>query len=373
MCQRSTSLALIVMLLTVVGIVLFLELILRLFPVNEGLRSMAVTENSPIFRYTPHRKSIWSKGWNFSIVNEVHTNNFGFISEIDCDPAAPGPLLAIVGDSYIEAAMVPHHETATALLNKELVGKGRVYGFGASGSALSQYLAYAEYVRDIFHPEALVVLVVGNDFDESLLRYKSVPGFHYFAEQASGELRLIRIDREVPPWREVFTRSSLAMYLAANLEIGHVLERVKELVQSSPSRVGGYVGNTSASADPVRIAESLRGVDAFINMLPVKAGLLPRKILLVIDAVRPEMYDPAARQDAESTYFGLMRRHFLAKATAAGFEVIDMETEFREDHTVTGRRYEYPTDTHWNNAGHEVFARALQRSAVYRSFYAAAQ
>jgi cobyric acid synthase len=68
-----------------------------------------------------------------------------------------------------------------------------------------------------------------------------------------------------------------------------------------------------------------------------------------------------------------MRRHFLAKASAAGFEVIDMETEFREDHTVTGRRYEYPTDTHWNNAGHEVFARAVQRSAVYRSFYAAAQ
>lgn len=57
--------------------------------------------------------------------------------------------------------------------------RGRVYSFASSGSPLSQYLAYAELARDRFRPDALVVVVVGNDFDESLLEYNSAPGFHY--------------------------------------------------------------------------------------------------------------------------------------------------------------------------------------------------
>ena len=100
--------------------------------------------------------------------------------------------MAIVGDSYIEAAMVPSDETAAARLGRAVGDKGRVYSFGASGAALSQYLAYAKYVKEVFRPDGLVVTVVGNDFDESLLRYKRAPGFHYFSQDGNGELQLIR-------------------------------------------------------------------------------------------------------------------------------------------------------------------------------------
>ncbi|GHV05196.1 hypothetical protein AGMMS50229_07890 [Campylobacterota bacterium] len=65
----------------------------------------------------------------------------------------------------------------------------RTYSFGFSGAPLSQYLVYAQNYRKNY----LIVAVVGNDFDESLLTYKNNRGFHYYADTGYG-LELQRID-----------------------------------------------------------------------------------------------------------------------------------------------------------------------------------
>lgn len=179
---RPRMLAVASMALSLVALLLLLELGFRLLPVNEGLRGLSVDEQNPVFRFTPHRESVYSRGWNFSIVNRVRTNNYGFINDHDYDPALTTPLLAVIGDSFVEAVMVPFAQTGVSRLADSVGAAGRVYGFGTSGSSLSQYLAYARYVRDTFHPTALTVVIVGNDFDESLRTYKNEPGLHYFAE-----------------------------------------------------------------------------------------------------------------------------------------------------------------------------------------------
>src|SRR5215467_92258 len=71
-----------------------LEGIFRCLPVNEGLRTQSVTQDDPIMRFAPNRTSIWSRGWDFSLVNRVKTNNYGFVSDVDYDPRATTPLLA---------------------------------------------------------------------------------------------------------------------------------------------------------------------------------------------------------------------------------------------------------------------------------------
>src|SRR5258708_8933818 len=119
---------------------LIVEIVLRFLPVNEGLRVLPVNQTNPILRFTPNRTSVWSKGWDFSLVNRVRTNNYGFVSNIDYDPLARSPLLAIIGDSYVEAAMVPYDKTSAARLAEKLRGLARVYTFASSGSPLSQYL-----------------------------------------------------------------------------------------------------------------------------------------------------------------------------------------------------------------------------------------
>jgi len=45
--------------------------------------------------------------------------------------------------------------------------------------------------------------------------------------------------------------------------------------------------------------------------------------------------------------------------------VIDMQQEFTNHYKKHGQMFEFPNDGHWNAVGHEVFADAVERSAVY--------
>lgn len=370
---RPRMLAVASMALSLVALLLLLELGFRLLPVNEGLRGLSVDEQNPVFRFTPHRESVYSRGWNFSIVNRVRTNNYGFINDHDYDPALTTPLLAVIGDSFVEAVMVPFAQTGVSRLADSVGAAGRVYGFGTSGSSLSQYLAYARYVRDTFHPTALTVVIVGNDFDESLRTYKNEPGLHYFAESPGGELTLTRLDRPVPWWRDLVGGSSLAMYLYVNLEIRDVWKRFAYRPGQSAISRPRFVGNTAAEATAERVADSDRVIDAFLRQLPGMAGLPVSRIALVVDAPRPELYDASALEAVSDSYFSIMRAHLIDRARAGGFEVLDMQPAFLADYAQRRLRFEYPDDNHWNGTGHEVFARVVQGSKVYRDTFEVVQ
>lgn len=370
---RPRMLAVASMALSLVALLLLLELGFCLLPVNEGLRGLSVDEQNPVFRFTPHRESVYSRGWNFSIVNRVRTNNYGFINDHDYDPALTTPLLAVIGDSFVEAVMVPFAQTGVARLADSVGAAGRVYGFGTSGSSLSQYLAYARYVRDTFHPTALTVVIVGNDFDESLRTYKNEPGLHYFAESPGGELTLTRLDRPVPWWRDLVGGSSLAMYLYVNLEIRDVWKRFAYRPGQSAISRPRFVGNTAAEATAERVADSDRVIDAFLRQLPGMAGLPVSRIALVVDAPRPELYDASALEAVSDSYFSIMRAHLIDRARAGGFEVLDMQPAFLTDYAQRRLRFEYPDDNHWNGTGHEVFARVVQGSKVYRDTFEVVQ
>ncbi len=345
--------------------VLFLEVALRFLPVSDGLRGMPVNDDNPVYRFAPNRTLRWSKGWNFSLVNELRTNNYGFISDIDYDPTATSPLLAVIGDSFVEAAMVPYSQTVAGLLNKSMEGHGRVYAFGASGAALSQYLAYARYVRDEFRPTGLVITIAGNDFDESLIKYRSYPGFHYFVEKEDGTLHLQRVDRSLPSWKDLVVTSTVGLYVVMNLEAGNVVDRLKQRAVNVFGKGRQYVGNTDATTERGRISDSKKAVEAFLSTLPAMSGLAPNKIALVLDAPRPELYVPARLREVEQSFFSIMRRYLAAGAQVKGFEVIDLEATFALDYQQRGLKFEYSNDYHWNPIGHEVVATAIQQSPIF--------
>ena len=92
-------------------------------------------------------------------------NNAGFVNDQVYRKEDEPPLLAVVGDLYIQAAMVPYPETLHGRLASNLEGRLRVYSFGASGAPLSQYLIWARHAVRDYGAQALVINVVGNDFD----------------------------------------------------------------------------------------------------------------------------------------------------------------------------------------------------------------
>lgn len=351
--------------LTFAGLVL--EGFCRLLPVNETLLSMPVDAQNPVLRFAPNRTTLWSKGPLFSLRNTVHANNFGFLNDQDYDPKGAGPLVAVIGDSYIEAIMVPYKETGQGLLAEALHGRARVYSFGRSGAPLSQYVAYAEWSKKVFRPDKIIVVIVGNDFDESLLKYKSDAGFHYYKESTERQLELVRKDYS-PDWKvRIVSNSRLLMYLMTNIQVLSLPKRLKHFFQADLDR---YVGQTEAEADPERVADSKMAVDKMLQDFTLRTGLEPKDICFVVDGLRPHLYTPDGLRAAANSYVAIMNAYFLDKARSAGFQVIDMQPLFIKDFEQHRQLFDYGVvDSHWNERGHALFAKAVLDSGFLKDIH----
>jgi len=347
--------------------IVFLEMMLRFLPVCDPTRRLPVNDGNPILRFEPNRTFIWSQGWNFELVNEVHVNNFGFVNNHDYSSHNANPVFAIIGDSYVQAIMVPFPETVMGRLQRDVGDDADIYSFGVSGSPLSQYLAYADYVREHFNPRALAVAIIGNDFDESLYKYKQAPGYHYFDQAQNGELGITRVDYAPGVFKDVIRQSALGRYLGINLDLQR---RFRSLTAdtSKEREFNLYVGNTHSDSNPMRVQDSQDAVDAFLRLLPSRAGLEPDNIVLIVDGRRPHLYDPQTLELTNKSFFSIMRTYLMTRASGAGYEVIDMEPAFLDHFAQHRQRFEFLHDNHWNALGHEMVYRQLRTSQTFRAF-----
>jgi hypothetical protein len=87
------------------------EVALRFMPVATGMWTLPVNAAQPIFRFAPNQGFLFSRDWNFSLVNAGRINNDGFVNDENYDEHDQRRLLAVVGDSQVEAAMVPNDKT----------------------------------------------------------------------------------------------------------------------------------------------------------------------------------------------------------------------------------------------------------------------
>jgi hypothetical protein len=347
--------------LLVVAPFLILEVAFRLLPVRTTPPLLPVTAENPVPRFQPNVEYDYSADWNFAITTRKRTNNFGYNHVADYRPAASTPLLTVIGDSFVEAYQVDAGKSAPELLNAALGAEGRVYSIGLSGAPLSQYLVFAQFARDTLRPDAMAFVIIGNDFDESLLKYKAEPRFHYFAETAHGPV-LRRIDYQLSPAKKILRHSAFLRYVVHNV--------AAELRIDGLRRANRPV-DQSAEAMETRIRDSQRAVDWFLDLLPEKSGLASGSILLVLDALRPGIYSAAALEAAEQGYHGRLRRYLAQEARARGYEVLDMQPVFLSRHRADKSRFEFPTDSHWNELGHAVVADEMRKSAVFQRVFGA--
>ncbi len=138
MTHKSALFGFITICLSSIGALVVIEVALRFLPVSTGLGFQPVSKDNPIFHGEPNKRFVFSR------------NN-----ELDYDGAETSPLVAVIGDSYIEAVMVPYPETLHGRLATLSSQRGRVYSFAFSAAPLSQYLAWAEYAGDTFRMDAI--------------------------------------------------------------------------------------------------------------------------------------------------------------------------------------------------------------------------
>ena len=240
----------------------------------------------------------------------------------------------------------------------------RVYSFAGSGAPLSQYLIWAGFAVKEYGARAVVINVVGNDFDESLAARRVGPGFWQYAPDANGMLQLKLTPHRAGTLISLARQSALARYVIINLGIQNRLFSIRwlaEMIFGKPANAQPrYAGNTDASTDEKRVRDSLAAIDAFFRDVPERVGLPPERVVFTLDGFR----NADAARDGQGTYFDLMRRAFIEKAAAKGYEVIDLDTRFIPRHARTGESFEFHEDNHWNAAGHEVAFEAVMASKL---------
>lgn len=369
---RTIPFALISMAIGFAMVLLAAEIVLRFMPVSSGLRSQPVNTENPVFHFEANRTSDYSTGWDMRHATRLHVNNAGFVNDGDYDASQTTALIAIIGDSYVEALIVPHPLTVQGCLAQWAEDRGRVYSLAASGAPLSQYLVWAKEAYEAYRADAAVFVIVGNDFDESLAQYKWAPGFHYFRETDG------RLDLEMAPYapsrlRELVYSSALGRYLVFNLQLPSVVQTLRQR-QQNPSGEGQgapklYVGNTEATASNEKLNASRRAVDSFFSELHKTAPWESGSVVFVVDAIRPFAYDGHNAESVRASYFAQMRDYFMTRARGLGYKVIDLHPLFAQIHRRDGLTFEFVDDSHWNEHGHRVAAEAVARLPLFRNLF----
>lgn len=318
--------------------------ILKYWPDQSGIRYPDRDRRHPV------NYSINDDGWNSVHPSYAQTRN-------------ARRRIAVIGDSFVEAFQVRPAQSVAARL-ETLLGPtaNEVYSFGISGAALSQYLHVARYVARTFHPDAIVVIVVHNDFIES-----------YRPKPATFSKSFLRLDvgggggqavREVTPLP--YGRRPVAQWLlarSATVRFGFYMWRtLLERTAESPRPPGHRTARFEANIDVTELDGEQPHIERAAGYLFDQFAQLERsthtRVLFAMDCPREALY---AGKDPRALDVYRLNRLASAEARRAGLSLIDLTEAFVEDYRRFGKRFDFSNDNHWNAHGHDVVAHELAR------------
>lgn len=328
--------------------VLVLELVFRfLVPASDPPMGW-FAEEPAVYRFATDRESGLVTTGPFARQRaRWRINNEGWNSPVDYSRSRTRPLVAVIGDSYVEAFQVDTNKTYPSLLRQALAGRWDVYSFGVSGAPLSQYLHLGRHVVAAFDPDVIVINVVHNDFAESILRLNSRDRHWLLLDSSGGRIR------EVPPQanrsftqystlKKLLRRSALVRYFVFNLGATDVVEKLG----ARHAEVGANIKLAAVAANRDDIRRATRYI--FTRM---REAFGERRVLIVMDAPRIGIY--TGHIDDELKFLHALTAEM---AQQVGFTVLDLTEPMRRAYAVDQVRFESQWDGHWNEYGHTFVA-----------------
>ena len=341
--------------ITITSLIL-LEIVFRLLPVSQSFKLQQVNNVNPIAHFKESRNIRKQIGFNFSHVTEKHSNNYGFLSDYDfqINRGENSYIVAIIGDSYVEAMQVENEDTFHGKLSQKYPNID-FYPIAMSGAPLSQYLAYAKFANDTFNPSQFIFVIISNDFDESWLVYTSNPGFHFFDDNEN----LVRIDYTPSIIKQILRESAFFRYLYLDLKIHFQLGRLLDSISGKNLLVD--VHDKDLKRIEGRLSYSVRSSEVFLREL--KKIVNDKHVLLVLDGDRSSIYEQVSgTRDTTHWRNKAFEKLKIESNQYENIRVLDMHEIFLEKWRDNQQRYEYSYDWHWNEWGHKVAADAIDAS-----------
>lgn len=283
-----------------------------------------------------------------------HINAQGWNAPEDYAPAAPGdsPLVAVVGDSYVQGLHVTHDQHVASQLREALGGSARVYRFGFAGAALTDYVRLIALAEERYAPDAVVVLVVEDDIKEAVENLGRIGKINQLVEGDGGgfawrEARTYRPNK----WRRRIRNSALVRYLLFNA-------KVDLRMGGAPPPPPSAQELAAAQAESERLQP--RAAAFLVERLAEAAAGKP--VVMMVDGPRAGFV--AGEAPPELPELGWLR------AAAAAHPSVTVHTLSPAMFSLWERGVPLDThgDPHWSPAGHALVAQEAATALATRGW-----
>jgi len=334
----------------VIMVSVLLEIIFRILPTSDSLMIKPVNAENPILKYTENREVTKQIGFNFQHITIKRINNYGYASDKEFQEAAiqTKPVIAVIGDAYVEALQLKNKDAFHAILDENLENYD-VYPMGINGSEMPQYLAFAKYAADRFDPKLYVFLITqyfdNSFYDEPIYSAIKAPGFHYFGKTTGLNL----VNYEPSFIKNLLRRSAFLRYIYLDLKL---TSQLKKVFGSGVKAVDNNSNKSKEFLEAGRIANErfLQGITEIS---------LSSNIIILLDADREAIYSGLDKKDMNNPINILFDELGKSAKFIPNVDVIDLHNIFKGDYVSNNKEFNYDYDIHWNEHGHTVAARAL--------------
>lgn len=310
-----------------------IELIFRLFvPVSDAV--WIQTDPTLGMLRVPGQEGVWMQGddeikGHFAINQQGWNAVRDYASQTDADLR-----IAVIGDSFVEALQVDVGEGFPAVIEASLNRSGECGGvqvdrFGMGGAPLSQYPHTISYVRDNFTPDLIILMVYYNDFHLS---------YEAHSQQYASQVNFWRYDADLRPVPPDGVEPNPADYL---------------LLAVSPVRYAKTINrsHTRPALAPITDEQATAVIQRGLTEIKQSAGDTP--LIIAMERDRGLVYG------LPSVGVEKYQQMVQAESAALDLDYLDLGNAFAEDFARHGERFEFDSDWHWNERGHQVVGNAL--------------
>ncbi|HAZ09616.1 MAG TPA: hypothetical protein DCY56_00710 [Candidatus Omnitrophica bacterium] len=348
---------------SIIIFVLFFEFVVfrTMLPASDMPYRSVITSSEDVARFAyihgMYDKGVYRKGEikaRYNINKEGWNSNKEYIEQ-----KSDKIRIAVIGDSYVEALNVDADKSLAEVLEaaaiKEIGNKVEVYRFGFGGAPLSQYFQMMRYVKKKYNPDAIIIIIVHNDFIESIKGFGEERGDFLKFTKKDG----LWVEVEPKPYAYVpnhvkmaLKHSSIFRYLHYNLNIRESLYFLSSKFKGRDFKMNVDIDGITANLDNIR--------DLCYNIFSkYKETLgLDTKFLLVMDGDRETIYkgnDPKKEK--------LYALNMIAYDTAEKLSIpfIDLNDIFIADYKNNKKQFNFKYDKHWNERGHFLAGSAVAK------------
>jgi len=345
---------LIITLPTLFIVLIILEVFFRIvIPASNSPRGFFDDKEKMYFLSNEKEKGLYTIGRFAEIRAKWRINNMNQNYPIDYYPKDNKKLIAVIGDSFIEAFQVNVGENYPFLLREKIKNNYEVYAFGKSGAPISQYLNISRYVNRHFEPDILIINLVSNDFDESI--HELYPDIDYFLQVSVNADDSITetIPRpnysfaQYKPLKRLIYKSALFRYLYTNLKVSEIRQDIIK------PKNNAYEANINA--ENVKNNKDLILSATNYLVKTIREENSDKRIIFVMDAPRESIYNNTLDKSKTSWMNDMMK----TMCTNYNIEYIDLTTFMEEDYRNNHIKFNSDLDAHWNEYGHKFVANIL--------------